>query len=76
MIHDDSTIQYLDCRMFVPCRPALYIGRTQKFAPADDSTVQVLLSSDGAGAISKLKLWEHHLQDKVITSTQLQCNWL
>jgi hypothetical protein len=47
----------------------------QTFAPAADSTVQVLyqLSSTDPGAISKLKLWKLYLQEKVKTRSQLQC---
>jgi hypothetical protein len=33
-----------------------------------------LLSYAGVGAISKLNLQGHHLQNKVITSSQLRCN--
>jgi hypothetical protein len=68
--------------MIVRCRPVLYIDIIQLIIRHLHRLVNVrykccdVLSSAGVGLVSKLNVREHHLQNKVIMSSQLQCKML
>jgi hypothetical protein len=78
MIVRYSPTPYYDC-MVQTCT-ILYIDRTQLVIRHLHELIIVwckcctVLKSDDAGAISKLKPRERHLQEKVMTSIQFQCH--
>jgi hypothetical protein len=76
-----STVPHLDGSMILKGRPAPYnsipqiIIRHLHWMMIVQYSYCIVLSSVGAGAISKLKLHGYQLQDKVVTSNQVQCNY-